>query len=179
MPNTHNVLISTSMLSWDVDAARIAGVYNTGALDNGTIVTLGSMGLASNPAPAGTIGGYEYTVVPANANQTGSVWIVDTPIPGASVEMQVYDDPRYFYNEAGRPLSLRHLTPEVDHIELYQNDVTYTVGQYATIGANGILAPAASAPTGAGENYFTVVGQKTLAIGQESVTTYILRAERV
>ena len=178
MPNNHNVLISTSMLSWDVDAARIAGVYPAGALDNGTVVTLGQMGLAEVPAPAGTIGGYEYVVAPAAANQTGSVWIVDTPLPGAGIDMQIYADPRYFENAAGRTLSLRHLTPEIDHIELADGQ-EYTVGQFATIGANGKIAPAAAAPTGAGANYFTVVGKKTLAIGQDAVPSYILRAERV
>ena len=178
MPKNHAVMISTSMVSWDVDANRICGIYKDADVDNGVLVTLDTMNVDGQNA----IQGYEYNVKLATNNST-SCWIVDTPLPGISIESQIMSDPRYFTNEAGRPLSLRYLNAHVDHIEVDANafaegnapadQPTY---RFVSVGANGKLSIAQNAP-GAG-TYFALVGQKTIGIGQDTVPTYVLRCER-
>ena len=95
----------------------------------------------------------------------------------------IFDDPRYFTNEAGRPLSLRYLNAHVDHIEV--NVGAFVTGntpvdqksyKYAAPGAGGKLAMANEAP--AQGTYFVLVGIKSVGVGQESVPTYVLRCER-
>lgn len=176
MANNHGFILSTSMASWNVDAARIAGIYNTSDIDNGVVVTLGDMAMST-----ATGGGYEYNVVPATANST-ACWIIDTPLPGAGVESQIFDDPRYFYNAQGRGLSLRHLTPQIDHIEVDANcfvgATAPTAGQtIVTIGANGKLVAGAGAAPAQG-CYFTIVASKNVDVGVDLIPTWILRCER-
>lgn len=170
MPN-HTVFISTLMASWDVDSYRIAGVANT-VMDNGTVVNLGAMGLATTAtARQNTIGGYEY-VVTAAADATGKLYIVDTPLPGATVEMQVMEDPRYFYNEVGRPLSLRKLV-DGDHIELTAPGFAADPVNDAVGTEKYTVAAGKFSKDSAGK--FVLVAKKTIAIGVEDVASYILR----
>ena len=163
--NNHAVMISTSMASWDVDSYRLAGVA-TADMDNGTVVELGDMALGTNPVT----GGYEYNVA-VSATGAGKLYLVDTPLPGTGVniEAQVYSDPRYFYNMAGQPMSLRKLV-DGDHIELTAAAFTTAptaVGQ--TVGvANGKFVQGSTGK-------FKVVAIKTLAIGTEVVPSYVLR----
>lgn len=178
MPKTHAIMISTSMESWNIDAQRICGIYKDADVDNGVLVTLDTM----NVDAENNVQGYEYNVKLAQANSS-ACWIVDTPLPSASIESQIFEDPRYFVNEAGRPLSLRYLNAHVDHIEVDAS--AFTAGnapsdqktyKYAAPSTGGKLAMANEAP--AQGTYFALVGIKSVGIGQESVPTYVLRCER-
>ena len=126
---------------WDVDAYNCAGVAAVD-IDNGTLVTRGTIGLAQTP----TAGGFEFAVSLPAANAE-HLWIVDTPEVGANIEMQIMDDPRCFYNVAGRPMSLRYLVPEVDFIEIPQTAIEDgEVGKYAKVTTSGLYQVAAEAP---------------------------------
>lgn len=163
MANNHKVLITSGIAATNVDSLVLCGIAPSD-MDNGTLVTLGNIGLRAN-------GGFEYNVAAATAASTGC-YIVATPIPGTNTDLalQVYNDPRYFYNQTGAPMSLRRLVPG-DHIEVV--GVTgLTVGQYAT----AVYGASASAPQSG--TYFTVVAAHTVAIGQEVVPSFILRVER-
>lgn len=156
----HAIFISASMASTNVDSYRLAGIAPAD-VDNGVFVNLGTMALGQND------GGYEYNVAVA-ANGNGKLYVVDTPIPGTGVniEAQVYSDPRYFYNIKGQPISLRKVV-DGDHIEVAGiAGFTPTVGATCTV-ANGVLT------VGAGK--FTCVAVKTLAIGQATIPSYVLR----
>lgn len=176
MAKNHGVVITTSCTCWDVDSHKICGVYAAGDLDNGVMVDLGAMNVDSNK----NIKGYEYAVTPATASSK-NVWLIRTPEGGSNLEMQMMADPRYFYNEAGRPMSLCYLQPHVDHIEVDANcfadgELPEATDAYVVITTGGKLATAASAPQ-TGATYFSVVGFKTLSIGQEFIPTVVLRCE--
>jgi len=179
MANTHGYVNPASVTGWDVDSNKLVGIYKTADLDNGTFVTLTSMNVDSNK----NINGFEYNVTPATATST-SVWLVRTPEAGTDMpEVQLYDDPRYFYNKAGKPMSLYYMNPHVDHIEVDKNCFTANLdpdtvsnATVAGLDANGKLKALTTAPTGGA--YFTIVGKKTVAIGQELITTWMLRCER-
>ena len=110
MANTHSFINTTRCVCWDVDAFNACGIGATD-FDNGQFVTRGAMALK---APTG---GYEFAVAAPGANAT-NLWVIDTPEVGSTVEMQIFDDPRYFYNPAGQPMSIKYLRPEVDFIEV-------------------------------------------------------------
>lgn len=171
MANNHAVMISTLMASWDVDSYRLAGIAPSD-IDNGTVVTLGDMALGTDPVS----GGYEYNVAVASGMKIGKLYIVDTPIPGTGVniETQVYSDPRYFYNQAGQPISLRKLV-DGDHIEVTADAFSTaptTKGQFCGV-TNGKLSQTDNVVVG--EPHFVVVAIKTLAIGTDVVPSYVLR----
>ena len=110
MANTHSFINTTRCVCWDVDAFNACGI---GAVDfdNGQLVTRGAMALNA------ATGGYEFAVAAPGANAT-NLWVIDTPEVGSTAEMQLFDDPRYFYNPAGQPMSIKYLRPEVDFIEV-------------------------------------------------------------
>lgn len=176
MPKTHAILNSTSMMSWDIDALNIAGVAQVD-LDNGQLVTLKNI---NKDAGTGVVKGYEYDIEPATAG-ADNVWIVESPEIGSDLEMQIHDDPRYFYNVAGMPVSLKGLVGGIDCIEitapLFEGATLPTnaqIGQYVAPAAGGkYAAPVQVAPqTGA---YFRVEGLTTIACGSEEVPAVILR----
>lgn len=179
MAKNHGVVITTSCTCWSVDSYKICGVYASGDLDNGVCVALGDMNVA---ATTKKIQGYEYNVSPATSSSK-NVWLVRTPEGGSNIEMQMYGDPRYFYNEAGRPMSLCYLQPHVDHIEVdancFANGSLPTAGgdAYVVITTGGKFATAASAPQ-TGATYFSVVGFKSIAVGNEFIPTVVLRCEQ-
>lgn len=175
MANTHAVVNTTNCSCWDVDAMKIAGIYATGDLDNGVFVTLGDMNLSD----ADEIMGYEYNVVPAD-DESVHCYMIRTPEVGASIEMQVMADPRYFYNEAGRPLSLCWIAPHIDHIEI---DANGFVGgalpekdAYVGIGTGGKLVALEQAPQ-TDVTYFRCVGFHSMDVGQALIPTAVLRCE--
>lgn len=161
----------------DVDAYNCAGVYATSDLDNGVLVTLTKM---NQDAATLKAKGFEFEVTPATQNST-SVWIVATPEVGSTIMQQELSDPREFYNEAGRPMSLKYMNPKVDCIEVTaecftDNTLPGTGKTYVQIGANGKMTAVAAAPgTGA---YFSLVALNTIAIGMQQVPTAIIRCER-
>lgn len=175
MSMTHAILNSTSLSAMNIDALCIAGVA-TVDLDNGQLVTLKNI----NRTTDGTIAGYEYNVEPATAD-ADNVWLVESPEVGTTLEMQIHDDPRYFYNPAGVTLSLRGLVGGVDCFEVTKEVFTSDnlptsaqLGQYVSPDVNGKYGdPAAEVPnTGA---YFRVEGLTTIACGMEEVPAVVLR----
>lgn len=180
MPNYHGIVNTTHMACWDVDSLNMAGVYATADMDNGTLVTLKNIAKVDD---TGVITGYEYVVEPAAANAT-NVWIVATPEVGYSLETQIHDDIRYFYNEAGKPMSIKGiLTGGVDCVEVDAKaftggtlPVVGNIGQLCGIAANGkFAAPAATVATGAA---FRVEGFHTITCGADEVPTVVLRCMR-
>ena len=175
MANTHSFINTTRCVCWDVDAFNACGI---GAVDfdNGQLVTRGAMALK---APTG---GYEFAVAAPGANAT-NLWVIDTPEVGSTAEMQLFDDPRYFYNPAGQPMSIKYLRPEVDFIEVPASafaagstpvdQPTYT---FVSVNTNGRLVIAQQAP--AQGTYFIIAAKHTIDIGQEIVPTWILKCER-
>lgn len=175
--NNHGVVITTSCTCWDVDAYKICGIADVD-LDNGVMVDLGAMNVDS---VSKKINGYEYAVTPATASSK-NVWVIRTPEGGSNLEMQMMADPRYFYNEAGRPMSLCYLHPHVDHIEVDANcfaggALPEASDEYVVITTGGKLAVAESAPQ-TGATYFAVVGFKSVAVGGEFIDTVVLRCEQ-
>ena len=166
---------ATSLCScMNVDALNRCGVYAEGALDNGVMVTLEKM--VQDSAYKAT--GFEYEVAPATVSSE-NVWAVVTPEVGTTLEMQDHADPRLFYNEAGRPMSIKKLVPEVDEIEVTKEcftDATLptNTNKWIAIGEGGKLTASASQPMSKG-GYFELVALHSVAIGWEKVPTAIIR----
>ena len=159
MAKNHIVFNGTHACYWDCDALNLVGIATTD-IDNGTFLTLGAM------SPAGD-GAYEFTVT-AGVNAD---LIAGTPPQGYNVDAQVYDDPRYFTNVAGKPISVKRLI-KGDCIELSEGAFTVapSTNKYAKVVAGGKLT-AQAADTGAD---FQIVGVRTMDIGGEFIPTYVL-----
>ena len=175
MANTHSYVSTMRCACENVDAFNRVGIYSDGDLDNGVFVTLTGINKGADNA----VKGFEYTVAPASATSYG-VWLVNTPEVGTTLEQQMMSDPRYFYNAQGRPMSLKLLNPKTDIIEVdahcFASGALPTTEGYATIGTNGKLVAANSAPA-AGKTYFSVVGFNTVAVGMEQMKTVLLQCE--
>ena len=174
MAKIHSFVNTTRCVCWDVDAFNAAGI---GAIDfdNGQLVARGALKINDN-------GGYEFAVAAPVANATG-LWVVDTPEVGTTLAMQMYDDPREFYNPAGQPMSIRKLMADVDFIEVPalafaegSDPTTQPTYNFVTVNTNGRLVIAQQAP--AQGTYFSIAGKHTIDIGQEIVPTWILKCER-
>ena len=178
MANNHAICALTKATAWDVDSNKVVGIATTD-MDNGTFVVLGTMNVDSNK----NIKGYEYNVTAATATSTG-VWVVRTPEAGTDiVEAQLFDDPRYFYNKAGKAMSLAYMNPKVDHVEIDKagftanfDPDTVTNATVAGLDANGKLKALTAAPSSGA--YFTICGKKMIGVGQELVPVWVLRCER-
>lgn len=159
MAKNHIVFNGTHCAYWDVDSLNLVGIA-AADIDNGTFLTLGAM------SPAGD-GAYEFTVT-ADVNAD---LIAGTPPQGYNVEAQVYDDPRYFTNVAGKPISVKRLI-KGDCIELSEGAFTAApaTNKYAKVVAGGKLT-AQAADTGAD---FQIVGVRTMDIGGEFISAYVL-----
>lgn len=159
MAKNHIVCVGTHAAFWDVDSLNLVGIATTD-IDNGTFLTLGNM------SPAGD-GAYEF-VVTAGVN---AELIAITPPQGYNVDAQVYDDPRYFTNVAGKPISVKRLI-KGDCIELSEGAFTVapSTNKYAKVVAGGKLT-AQAADTGAD---FRILGTRTMDIGGEFIPTYVL-----
>lgn len=176
MANNHGYVSTTSCMCWDVDALNRAGVYAAGNLDNGVFVTITVPVVDTNEM----ITGYQFPVTPATAEST-HVWLVNSPEVGSTLEQQLLADPREFYNKAGDGMSLKYLMPHVDCIEVDKNcfasgALPTTSQNFVTIGANGKLVAATSAPS-TGLPYFSVIGYKDIAVGMDSMKVAVLQCE--
>lgn len=179
MPNTHAFVNTSSCAFWDVDAWNRSGVAEVD-FDNACLVSLGNITRTAQNA----ITGFHFAVTGPAANAT-NLWLVKTPVPGTSTSMdvQMFSDPRYFYNKAGETMSLGYLMPK-DVIEVPAEAFTDgsapsdqpTYGFASVTTTTGKLAVANAAP-GTG-TYFTILGTHTVSIGQDIVTTYMLQCER-
>lgn len=171
----HTICNTTNMMCWDVDALNMVGINATTDIDNGTLVTLTKIAKTE----AGDITGYQYEVAPAAANAV-NVWLVATPEIGKTLEMQVHDDIRYFYNKAGLPMDIKALVAGFDCFEVdataFANSTLPTkdqIGQLCGVATNGkFAAPAASVASGA---TFRVEGLHTITCGADEVKTAVLR----
>ena len=172
--NNHGYISTMRCACVDVDAYNRVGVYTNGALDNGVFVTLTSINKDSQKM----VQGFEYTVTPAS-NASYGCWVVATPEVGSTIEMQMMSDPRYFYNEAGRPLSLKYLNPKTDIIEVdancFANATLPTDENFVTIGTGGKLVADVYAPEGGNKTYFAVVGFNNVAVGMGTMKTVLLQ----
>lgn len=173
----HGYVNTTKCTCWDVDSYNLAGVYTDADMDNAVLVTLVKMNLDSE----NNIGGYEYTVKPATSTDT-SVWIVDSPEVGSTLMQQMMADPREFYNEAGRTMSLKFMNPKVDCIEVTKEAFEggtmpdAVTNKYVVAGANGKLkATNSNAGTGI---LFNFEGFHNVTIGMAEVQTAVLRCVR-
>lgn len=176
MANTHGYVSTMRAACENVDSFNRVGISITD-IDNGVFVTLGAITRDNNQ----NVQEFNYAITAATAATTGSVWLVNTPEVGSDIEMQAMSDPRYFYNKANRPVSLKYINPKTDIIEVdancFVNTTLPTTSQgYVTIGANGKLA-AASAAADAGKPYFSVVGFNTVAVGMGEMKTVLLQCE--
>lgn len=171
----HTICNTTNMMCWDVDALNMVGINATTDIDNGTLVTLTKIAKTE----AGDITGYQYEVAPAAANAV-NVWLVATPEIGKTLEMQVHDDIRYFYNKAGLPMDIKGIVAGFDCFEVdataFANGTLPTnsqIGQFCGVATNGkFAAPAASVTSGA---TFRVEGLHTITCGADEVKTAVLR----
>ena len=172
MAKNHSFINTTRCTCWDVDAYNACGVAQSD-MDNGQFVSLGAIQLN-----AAVPGGYEFAVAAPAANAT-NLWVIDTPEVGIGAD-NIYDDPRYFYNVAGRPMSLRYMNPIVDYIEVpasaFSTAPTDGTSKFASVGTDGRLVAATGAPSQG--TYFAITGTHTIDIGLEAVKTYILQCVR-
>lgn len=159
MANNHAIFNGTHCAFWDVDSYNLCGIATTD-LDNGTFVKLGAIGLASD-------GGYEFAV---SADASPDL-VCGTPAQGYGIDAQIYDDPRYFTNVAGKPISVKRLV-KGDCIELSTEAFTAepTTETYATVQASGKLT-AGSEASGA---HFQILGKHSIDCGAEIVPTWVL-----
>lgn len=171
----HTICNTTNMMCWDVDALNMVGINATTDIDNGTLVTLTKIAKTD----AGDITGYQYEVAPAAANSV-NVWLVATPEIGKTLEMQVHDDIRYFYNKAGLPMDIKGIVAGFDCFEVdasaFANSTLPTnsqIGQLCGVATGGkFTAPTASVASGA---TFRVEGLHTITCGADEVKTAVLR----
>ena len=171
----HGIVNTTAMMCTNVDALNMVGINATTDIDNGTLVTLTKIAKTD----AGDITGYQYEVAPAAANAV-NVWLDATPEIGKTLEMQVHDDIRYFYNKAGLPMDIKGIVAGFDCFEVdataFANGTLPTnsqIGQLCGVATNGkFAAPAASVASGA---TFRVEGLHTITCGADEVKTAVLR----
>lgn len=159
MANTHNVFIGMSCAFMNVDAYNLVGIASAD-IDNGLFLTLGAMSPAND-------GAYEFTVkAGANADL-----IAGTAPQGYDIAAQVYDDPRYFTNKAGKPIGVKRLVKgDVIQVTIGSFTADPATNKYAKVGEDGKLIaqpPASSAD-------FQILGSEPIDIGGEAVTGYIL-----
>ncbi len=159
MEKNHAIFNGTHCAFWDVDAYNLVGIATT-AIDNATFLTLGDIKLKTD-------GGYEFavTVDAANAGE----YVAGTPAVGYGVETQVYADPRYFTNEAGKPISVKKLVKgdciEVDLAAFTADPITST---YAKV-ANGKLTGSTT-----DSDPFKILATHHFDVGGELVKSWIL-----
>lgn len=176
MAKTHAIIHSSRMTATNVDAYNLCGIP-AADLDNGVCVTLNGMNTAATTIAAN---GFEYNVAVAD-NASYGVWVLCSPTVGyENLEAQIYDDPRYFYNESGKPASIKFLNAQVDVIEVtaaafVSGNLPATTDKYVTIGAGGKYVASATAPQSSGVTYFSIEGFHTIQIGTEAVPSVLLR----
>lgn len=170
----HGLVNTMGMSCTNVDAMNKVGVA-TSDIDNGTLVTIGKMEQATD----GTVTSYHYELTPAAANAE-HVLLVASPEVGRTLEMQIHNDRRYFYNEKGYPVDVKDILAQVDTFEVDAVafggtfPVAADVGKFVSPAAAGkYAAPVQAAPTTGA--YFKVEGFGSITCGQDEVKTVILR----
>lgn len=161
MANTHTVCIDTHCAFWNIDAYQLVGIAGAD-IDNGTFLTLGDMSPADD-------GAYEFTVT---AGENPDLIAMTSPV-GYDAVTQLYDDPRYFTNVAGKPISVKRLV-KGDFIEVTAGAFTAapSTEKFAKVGSAGKLT--AQANNNSSDAHFAIKGTRTIDIGGELVTSYVL-----
>lgn len=156
----HTIVNGMHCAYMNVDAYNFCGIA-TADIDNGTILTLGDMKLKTND------GGFEFAVTAGGDGE----FIAITPEVGYSLESQIYADPRYFTNKAGKPISVKRLV-KGDSIEITVDGFTADPADsaYAKVDTTGKLTGQAAA-TGAA---FKVLATHNMDVGSEIAKTWIL-----
>ena len=162
MANTHGVFIGTHCAFWDVDSKNLVGINTTTDFDNGNFVALGDI--------VNTNGVVDVYVFNVTAGSTGD-YVIGTPPVGYDFEMQLYDDPRYFYNKAGLPMSVKRLDIgdciEVSN-ECFSTAPTLGTSTYASVSSGKLVAGTTTSDP------FKILGQHNVDIGGQSVVTWVL-----
>ena len=162
MANTHGLIIGTHCAFWDVDSLNLVGINTSGDLDNGTFVDLSNILNTS-----GVINEYVFAVAAGN----NSDYVVATPPVGDALEMQLFDDPRYFYNAQGKPMSVKRLLVG-DAIEVDENcfSTAPTTGTstYASVSSGKLVAGTTNTDP------FKILGEHSVDVGGEAVKTWVL-----
>lgn len=158
----HTIVNGMHCAYMNVDAYNFCGIATTD-IDNGTILTLGDMKLKD------ATGGFEFAV--SAATDSGDAdFIAITPEVGYDLEAQIYADPRYFTNKAGKPISVKRLV-KGDSIEITVDGFTADPlnSTYAKVGASGKL-------TGSNmvSDPFKILATHNMDVGSEIVKTWIL-----
>lgn len=159
MAKNHAIFNGTHCAFWDVDAYNLVGIAATD-IDNATFLTLGDIKLKTD-------GGYEFAVT-ADAANAGE-YVAGTPAVGYGIEAQIFDDPRYFYNETGKPISVKKLVKgDCIEVDLAAFTVDPTTSAYAKVAAGKLTGSATNSDP------FKILGTHTIDIGGELVKTWIL-----
>lgn len=159
----HTIVNGMHCAYMNVDAYNFCGIA-TDDIDNGTILTLGDMKLK------GATGGFEFAVSMATADDTAE-FIAITPEVGYSLEAQIYADPRYFTNKAGKPISVKRLV-KGDSIEITADGFTVApndTDNYVKVGENGKLTVSSTE-----SSPFKILATHNMDVGSEIVKTWIL-----
>lgn len=156
----HTVVNSMHCAFTNIDAYNLVGIATTD-IDNGTFLTLGDMKLKDAE------GGFEFAVSAAAAD---SDLIAITPEVGYDLVSQIYDDPRYFTNKAGKPISVKRVV-KGDIIEVTVDAFTSdpTTSTYAKVNTDGKLLGTTTT-----SDAWKVLANSTIDIGGESVKSWIL-----
>lgn len=159
----HTIVNGMHCAYMNVDAYNFCGIATTD-IDNGTILTLGDMKLKTND------GGFEFAVSAATTGDTAE-FIAITPEVGYSLEAQIYADPRYFTNKAGKPISVKRLV-KGDSIEITADGFTAApqdTDTYVKVAANGKLTASTT-----NSDPFKILATHNMDVGSEIVKTWIL-----
>lgn len=160
MAKNHIVFNGTHAAYWDVDSLNLVGIAKE-EIDNGTFLTLGEMSPNSD-------GAYEFAVTIGDNPD----FVAGTPPQGYNVDAQVYDDPRYFTNEAGKPISVKHLI-KGDCIEVSADAFKTEPTSSPTFAK--VKSGKLEANSNGTDAHFKVLGTRTMDIGGEAIKTWVLR----
>lgn len=168
MANTHGVVNTVHCACTNVDAYLFTGIAATD-IDNGTFLKLGKIKTEN-----GVITEYVFDVEVDANGAADQKYIANTPIPGSSTDLaiQVYDDPRHFYNEAGQPIQLERIINgdcvkfSLEHFGAGKAPTDQPTYTSASIGADGKLEMVSAA----GE--FELLGQDSIPVGQHDVPAW-------
>ena len=162
MANNHGFIIGTHCAFWDVDSLNLVGIDASHDIDNGTFVALGDM-----LNTIGVIDEYVFAVSAASASD----YVVATPPVGYDLEMQLFEDPRYFYNKQGQPMSVKHLQVgdciEVDE-NCFSTAPTTGTSTYAAVTSGKLVAGTTATDP------FKILGEHSVDIGGTAVKTWVL-----
>ena len=158
----HGLIIGTHCAFWDVDSLNFVGIDASHDIDNGTFVDLG--GILNT---TGVINEYVFAVAAGN----NSDYVVATPPVGDTLEMQLFDDPRYFYNRQGKPMSVKRLLVgdciEVSS-ECFSTAPTTGTSTYASVSSGKLVAGTTNTDP------FKILGEHSVDVGGEAVKTWVL-----